>query len=209
VKLASLFLLAFAVSLDGFGVGMTYGLRKIRFPWWSLAIVTFLSTSMILLAMGLGGLLVKVVSAAGAKWVGSVLLISIGGWAIANVLSQPLHLSHERRILRLELKTMGLVIQILKTPAAADLDRSGSISAGEATILGFALSMDAFGAGLGASLIGYPPLETAAVVSLMSLSFIAFGIRIGYRYAETSLIRRLAYLPGIMLIVLGLSKMLS
>lgn len=222
MKLASLFLLAFAVSLDGFGVGMTYGLRKIRFPWWSLAIVTMLSALMILLAMGLGGLLVKFVSPAGAKWFGSGLLILIGGWAIFNVLSQKsvgeeddpsaeqtMHLSYERRIMRLELKTLGLVIQILKTPDAADLDRSGSISAGEALILGVALSMDAFAAGLGASLIGYPPLETAAAVSLLSLSFIAVGIRIGYRYAETSLVRRLAYLPGVLLIVIGLSKMLS
>lgn len=252
MKFASLFLLAFAVSLDGFGVGMTYGLRKIRFPWWSLAIVTFFSASMILLAMGLGGLIVMFVSPSGARWIGAGILIAIGGWAIGNVLSkkdryeqeesqsgddsqsmpqvgatvpmlreagasartQPegskkADLSKERRVFRLELQQVGLVIQILKTPTAADMDHSGSISASEAIFLGLALSMDAFGAGLGASLVGYPPVDTVLSVSLMSLLFITLGIKIGYKYAETAIIRRMVYIPGIMLIVIGLSKILS
>lgn len=209
----SLFVLAFAVSLDGFGVGITYGLRKIRFPWWSLFIVTVLSGTMILLAMGVGGLIVRFMSPEGAKIIGASILICIGGWALYNVL---MNLNPQRdsttkqlRVFRLELKKLGLVIQILKTPTMADMDHSGSISGSEAFFLGIALSMDAFGAGLGASMVGYKPLETAFAVSLMSLLFIGFGLKAGYKYSGRPFMQRMVFVPGIMLILIGLSKIFS
>ena len=49
------------------------------------------------------------------------------------------------------------MIQILRKPTVADFDKSGTISAGEA-LLGIALSVDSFGAGIGASLLGMHPL---------------------------------------------------
>jgi putative Mn2+ efflux pump MntP len=39
----SLLILAFAVSLDGFGVGVMYGLRKIRIPLVSIGIISLWS----------------------------------------------------------------------------------------------------------------------------------------------------------------------
>ena len=50
------------------------------------------------------------------------------------------------------------MIQILRKPTVADFDKSGTISAGEALLLGIALSVDSFGAGIGASLLGMHPL---------------------------------------------------
>jgi putative Mn2+ efflux pump MntP len=43
----------------------------------------------------------------------------------------------------------------------------------------------------------------------MSLLFIGMGLKIGHKYAETAIIHRVAFLPGILLIVIGLTKMLS
>jgi putative sporulation protein YtaF len=225
LNILSLFILAFAVSIDGLGVGITYGLRGIRFPWWSLLIVTILTAMMILMSMGLGSLLVRVLSPAGAKIAGACLLIAIGSWAIWNLSAQkreadlegknpqegllPKTAAPKTKVFRFELEKFGLVIQILKKPTVADIDHSGSISAGEAFLLGLALSMDAFGAGIGASLIGYPAIVTAACVSLMSLTFIGIGLKVGHKYAETALFRRLAFLPGLILIGIGLAKMFT
>ncbi|WP_018132037.1 MntP/YtaF family protein [Effusibacillus pohliae] len=259
MQFVSLFMLAFAVSLDGFGVGITYGLRTIRFPWWSLVVVTLLSATMILVSMSIGGLIVRFMSPGGARLVGACILIAIGGWAIVHMLNQKdqpdpkrgqnretvadcpkdvlncvraevsgtgaeafsetkgiepvseisAKRTEEARIFKLELRKLGLVIQILKTPSVADIDQSGSISAGEAFLLGMALSMDAFGAGIGASLIGYPPLATAVVISLMSMLFISIGLKIGHKYAEIPLVRRISFLPGLILILIGLTKMFS
>lgn len=88
------------------------------------------------------------------------------------------------------------------------MDKSGNISASEATLLGLALSLDAFGAGIGAALIGFVPLLTASVISISSGSFIALGLRIGFRYAEMTWMKKLSILPGCVLILMGLLKML-
>ena len=82
-------------------------------------------------------------------------------------------ISSERRktLVKIEIKSIGLVINVLKKPTAADLDNSGSITGIEAFILGIALSLDAFGAGFGAALLGYSPYALAIAVALMSSLF--------------------------------------
>lgn len=225
LHIVSLLVLAFAVSLDGFGVGITYGLRKIRIPFWSLLVITLCAATMILVAMQVGDLLSAYVPDQFAKTIGAVILIGVGSFAIYNILTQkekelcddsqtvsaPAAEDAEedqqgKTVLHLELKKIGLVIQILRTPSSADVDRSGDISVKEAVVLGFALSMDAFGAGIGASLMGFHSLVTAATIALMNLLFIYSGMRIGMKYADTRMLRKLAYLPGVMLILIGLSK---
>lgn len=54
LHVVTLLLLAFAVSLDGFGVGVTYGLRQIRIPGLSILIIAGCSGIIILLSMLFG-----------------------------------------------------------------------------------------------------------------------------------------------------------
>jgi putative sporulation protein YtaF len=114
----------------------------------------------------------------------------------------------EQKIIHIEIKRLGLVIQILKQPSRADLDRSGNISAAEAALLGVALSLDAFGAGIGAALIGFTPLWTATVIAIASGSFIATGMKIGYHCSSLNWLKRLSILPGCLLILMGILKLL-
>ncbi|GIP38221.1 sporulation membrane protein YtaF [Paenibacillus sp. J31TS4] len=235
MHLVSLVLLAFAVSLDGFGVGVMYGLRKIRIPLVSLLIIALLSGTVILLAMQIGTWLSGYVSAETARRIGASLLMAIGLWTVYQTLTQredveaaeedrasvaatgsglsaaPLAspvqgLAEDRSILRVEIKRLGLVVQILLTPSAADADRSGNISASEAGFLGLALSLDAFGAGLGAALLGFAPLLTSAVITTFAALFLASGLQIGLRFADVRWMKRLSLLPGCVLIVMGLLK---
>ncbi|MDR6553304.1 MntP/YtaF family protein [Paenibacillus qinlingensis] len=241
----SLLILAFAVSLDGFGVGVMYGLRKIRIPLVSIGIISLWSGIIIFTSMQIGVLMSSFMSPGVAKRIGAFILIVIGVWALiqmrqgqknqtqqeqsattpdqAVVSSMPYSdirnsgyvepvtfdtLQRTKEILSIELKRFGLVIQILRTPSIADVDKSGNISASEATLLGLALSLDAFGAGIGAALIGFVPLLTASVISISSGSLLAVGLRIGFRYAEMNWMKKLSILPGCVLIIMGLLKML-
>jgi putative sporulation protein YtaF len=220
-------ILALAVSLDGFGVGIMYGLRKIRIPLSSVGIISLWSGIVIFISMQIGVLMSSFLSPDAAKHVGAVILIGIGVWALVQLLTQkhlaeeePIELLHKeqpipsqafqktKELLSIELKRFGLVIQILRTPAIADRDRSGNISASEATLLGLALSLDAFGAGIGAALIGFTPLLTASVIAVASGLFIAIGLRIGFRYAELQWMRKLSFLPGCVLIIMGIMKLM-
>ena len=240
----SLLILAFAVSLDGFGVGVMYGLRKIRIPLVSIGIISLWSGIIIFTSMQIGVLMSSFMSPSFAKRIGALILIGIGVWALVQMRQgqknqaqqeqaasldqavvstmpyadirnsgyvEPMTfdtLQRTKEILNIELKRFGLVIQILRTPSIADVDKSGNISASEATLLGLALSLDAFGAGIGAALIGFVPLLTASVISISSGSLLAVGLRIGFRYAEMTWMKKLSILPGCVLIVMGLLKML-
>ena len=113
-----------------------------------------------------------------------------------------------KEVLYIELKRLGLVIQILRKPSIADIDRSGNISASEAVLLGVALSLDAFGAGIGAALIGFAPMLTSVVIALASGTFLATGLRIGYKYSDLSWIQRLSVFPGFVLIIMGIMKLM-
>nr|WP_150959531.1 sporulation membrane protein YtaF [Aneurinibacillus sp. XH2] len=222
----SLIILALAVSLDGFGVGITYGLRRIRIQAFSIIIIAICSGLTILLSMQIGGLLSRLFSPSAASALGAFILIGIGIWSLYQMLSKkdesnensdsgkPEHepavssSAHvNKAIVRIELKRLGLVIQILKTPSAADLDRSGGISPSEAALLGLALSLDAFGAGIGAALLGYNPYVTSAVIAISSGLFIAAGLYAGLRFAGFGWMRKLSLLPGCFLIMMGISKL--
>jgi len=224
---ASMLLLAFAVSLDGFGVGITYGVRKIKIPAASILIISACSGLIILLSMLLGVALTRWMSPHGASVVGAVILIGIGLWALvqfarsgeaeetptgspAETGGEPAagtDVPERKPLLTLELRVFGIMIQILRTPSAADMDRSGIISAGEAFLLGAALSLDAFGAGIGAALVGFPPFATALLIAASSGFFLWMGTRVGFWASDWRWIRQLSMLPGLILIAMGIFKL--
>ncbi|MFD0712314.1 sporulation membrane protein YtaF [Paenibacillus sp. GCM10027626] len=228
--LASLLLLAFAVSLDGFGVGVTYGLRRIRIPLLSIAIISLCSGFIVWLAMQVGALLSRFMSADIGSWVGAALLILIGMWALVQYWRgrqrrpedegqepPPAAMQAEEQekepdtnaivSFSFELRSFGLVIQILRKPQIADVDRSGIITASEALLLGFALSLDSFGAGFGAAMVGYTPLPTALLISIASGLFLLAGMKLGFRFSTFRVMQSLSILPGMMLIVMGILKL--
>nr|WP_246318286.1 MntP/YtaF family protein [Paenibacillus taichungensis] len=251
----SLLALALALSLDGFGVGITYGLRRTKIPLLSIVVISICSGLVIALSMQVGVLLSHVVSPDVASIVGAVILIGIGAWSLLQLIrkrgkeqletdngvgegtgagtirsstqaspeAQPkgrnqvlaLELepsasggSLERMVFTLELRKLGVVIQILRSPSKADMDNSGSISVQEAMWLGIALSLDAFGAGLGAALLGFPTLWTALVIALFSGAFLSLGMKVGLRFAALRWMRRLSVLPALLLMFMGIMKLL-
>ncbi|MBO9598956.1 MAG: sporulation membrane protein YtaF [Cohnella sp.] len=222
--LASILLLAFAVSLDGFGVGITYGIRKIKIPVLSVVIIALCSGLIILLSMMVGVAMSGWLSPHGASMIGAGILIAIGSWALYRFLTNG---ESEKEgpathavvgsaagdpperiaVLTLELRLFGIMIQILRTPSVADVDRSGTISAGEAFLLGAALSLDAFGAGIGAALVGFQPWMTALLIAASSGLFLRMGTRVGFWASGIRWVRQLSMLPGIILIAMGIFKM--
>lgn len=234
VHMGSLLVLALAVSLDGFGVGVTYGLRGIRLPVISVAIIAICSGMVIGLSMLAGGWLSAYLPAAAARVIGAAILIAIGMWALWQLRrsrrgrdglqhadagdctaddrggrEDVRESSGPHAVLYIELKRLGLVIQILRTPQAADVDRSGTISASEAVLLGVALSLDALGAGIGAAMVGFPPLLTAVLIAAASGGFLLAGMRFGLRFAGWTGMRAVSVLPGLILIVMGITRLLE
>ncbi|MBA2876328.1 sporulation membrane protein YtaF [Thermaerobacillus caldiproteolyticus] len=216
MKYVSMLMLALAVSLDSLSVGVTYGLRKMKFPFRSIMVIALLSGIMLLFSMYVGTFLVLVLPVQVERWAAAFILIALGVWAIYNVVrkqededesvEQRLIPPARTRIWRLRLNRFGIVIQILKRPSMADLDGSGTISMKEAMLIGIALSMDAFGAGLSASFLGYSPIVLAVLVSIMNIVFIRFGLRTGYKFSKIKVMKKATMIPGTILICLGIAK---
>lgn len=221
IHFVSLLVLAFAVSLDSFGVGITYGMRKVMIPIRSILIIAFCSGAMIIIAMGIGQGINYFLSPRFAEMIGGGILILIGAWALYNISrtqesQQPVKKREEiivekqdkKRVWTLEIKKFGIVIQVLRTPMVADIDQSGTISGIEAFVLGIALALDAFGAGIGAALIGYSPWFTAALIATMSSLFVFLGMKFGRIFSDASWMNKASYLPGLILISFGVIKMI-
>jgi putative sporulation protein YtaF len=206
----SLVLLAFAVSLDSFSVGLTYGLRKMHIPFKSISIIACCSAVSLLLAMFVGTILTTFLSPVYAESIGGAILILLGIWVLyqffkSNASEDPT-LIGEKILFNLEIKSLGVVINILRKPTEADFDKSGSITGLEAFFLGIALSLDAFGAGIGAALLGYSPWMMAVSVAMMSSLFVITGIKLGRIFSGVSWMNKFSFLPGVLLIIIGIIK---
>jgi len=209
VELLAIVLFALAVSSDGFVVGMSYGIRKIKMPLISLLVICVASASSVTIAMLFGKGLTCFLSPLAAAQLGAITIILIGGFFLMQSLRQKLcglEVEEEDPLLSLKVKPLGIIIQILKEPSSADFDRSGEIGLQEAFFLGLALAMDAFGAGIGIAMAGYNILFTAISVGMLKFILVSSGLKLG------TIIRneRWQYIPsvltGLILLVLGISE---
>ncbi|MGG0275414.1 sporulation membrane protein YtaF [Bacillus rhizoplanae] len=205
----SLILLAFTLSLDSCSVGLTYGLRNVRIPLKSIIVIGICSAVVMILSMGIGHMIAQVFSPVLATKIGGLVLVAIGAWVLYQFFQSDKkeEAPQEEKVWNLEIASLGLVIQILRKPTVADFDKSGTISGMEALLLGMALSLDSFGAGIGASLLGYSPFTMAGLVAVMSSLFLFIGMKAGTILSNMRWLQKLTFLPGILLIIIGIWKM--
>ncbi len=196
MEFLSSFLLAAAVSIDGLGAGFSYGVRNLYVPILSLLIVSISSSIALLAAMFMGRSMASFFSPYIASLVGGSILILVGCYIIWNA-------SREEAAGREVHKTRTSLRSLLREPEKADFDSSGSISAGEAAVLGVALAMDAFGAGFGAAMAGYSPVMTCLLVGVCKLLFVTGGVSLGKKYAKSLDSSKASWLAGGVLIILG------
>nr|WP_269144276.1 sporulation membrane protein YtaF [Cerasibacillus terrae] len=207
-----LLLLIIAVSMDGFGVGMTYGMRQTKVPILAISIIMCCSGIIVFLSMFIGDFLKQIMSPVFADILGGMILIGLGFFSLVNTIqSKKKAVSEKTETVKNSSQMNGKFVHVktvFTTPEKADLDQSGVISSGEAFLLGLALALDAFGAGIGAAMIGYPPFLTAFSVAIMSGLFLQFGIHIGFFLTRNRYLKNLSFLPAIFLILIGLSNIL-
>mgnify|MGYP006277387897 CR=1 FL=1 len=213
VNLLPVLILSLAISLDGFVAGITYGLKGIKINLLAILIISIASGVMLLFSMICGSWLTTLFSGIWATKIGGLLLVLIGCWLLYQSTREVLGDNQKvenwpRKIFTFEISSLGLIINILQEPVKADLDYSGTISKQEAIILGAALALDAFGAGLGAAMAGYNILATAIFVITFKFILLKAGIWLGTNTTADYSKRNLKLTPGLILIVLGLLKLL-
>lgn len=240
VAIVSIVLLALAVSLDGFWGGFAYGLRKIKIPIFSLALISFWSIVGTMITMIVGNSIVTYLSVNAAKWIGAILLISIGIYALREGLEQNNKLSKEKLnnnedsdidnkaktgysckednlqltfrenegTVDQKINPIVLLFKVLKDPLEADMDKSGTISMVEGTILGLAVAMDACIAAFALAIAGINPFITPFLFGLTHFILIGLGNIIASHNKVNKIGSKLAFIPGGILIIIGLLRVL-
>lgn len=218
-------LLAIALSLDGFGVGMSYGLRRIRIPWTSMLMISFCTIISMSSAVLFGGWFAQWVKFIPPNILGAIILLSLGIYQVLRALGQKEGPKEDQEEIAIEVSTfgamakvpvvkfqfefLGIIIQILRYPEQADLDGSGIITIKESVLLGTALSLDALASGLA---IGFSAgiIHSLPIILLVALTQILM-LRLGQvvtGIVPRQILTRIEYLPGTLLILIGLGKLI-
>lgn len=211
-KTSALIFLAIAVSLDNCSVGMTYGMKKIRIPFRSIVIIAFCSVLSLSVGMLFGYVGGQVLNDSWTGKLGGAILITLGISMTYQFFKQEkedeasLSEKDNTVLFQWEIKSLGIVIHILKRPLSADFDQSGTITGLEAFFLGLALSLDAFGAGIGAAMLHYPVLLLGFSIMGMSTLFLYVGLKAGHLLSDTVFIKGISFIPGVVLIIIGCFK---
>ncbi|MGG4264374.1 sporulation membrane protein YtaF [Peribacillus simplex] len=178
--MAWLLILGFALSssLDNFGVGISYGIRKIRIKIFSnlfIAIICFLFS---ITGIVFGRWLSTILPGMFPIIVAFVLLTLIGLRIILLAVPRKNQMAKEVD------KKPKSIKGILKNPESVDMDQSGYIGWGESIILGIALSANALTNGLGAGLLGLSPLAISLTAAFGSFITVWTGVIVGQKVAN-------------------------
>lgn len=203
--------LAVSLSLDSFGVGIAYGMRKVNIPLVSKLIICFFSIVYSGAAIAFGGVLCSALPPAVSKTAGIIILAGMGVYILLQALRKtetapPADAGPDSAGKRAE-KRPG-TMRVLKDPEEGDLDRSGVIDIKESLLLGLALSIDAIGVGVGSSMAGLGSAAIPFAIGLFQLFFLYVGIFLGRKAAGIGRLNKKAVslAPGLLLLVLALLR---
>ncbi len=197
----ALLLFSLALSVDGFGVGLSYGMQKIKIGRLSFLVICLSSAVAVTISMLIGNLAVFLLPSDRVQQFGAIMLIIVGSWLFIQNLT--LNLFPSKKVFEFKTPNLRIVVNILKEPEQADFDRSGVIDIREAFFLGFALAMDAFGAGFAAALSGFDPFITPVFVAAAKLILVSAGLWIGKHYVVDKVKGKVTLIPGCIIIALG------
>ncbi|MGE4282432.1 MAG: sporulation membrane protein YtaF [Clostridia bacterium] len=214
-SVASVIMIALAVSIDGFWGGFAFGLRKIKITFSSLVLISSWSVICTMIAMLIGYYLKGYISMEAAKYIGAALLLFLGiytlkeGYSSKNEVSvqkDKCQIQHEEKNIKVNLSINELV-KVLRNPLRADIDNQNDIKPIEGTILGLAVAMDASIAAFTLSLFGFNPFITPFLFGVTHFILIGLGNIIARQNIINDFADKLSMLPGLILVAMALFRM--
>jgi len=213
-------LLILSISMDSFGIGIAYGLKRIKMPFLSNLLIALLTGACTFFAMKTGICFITLLPLLWANYISSAALIAVGFWTMLQSWAKPVenvNTIKEKTIktknnenenfkifFTLRIKSLGLLVQILKEPSSVDQDCSGTIDLKEACLLGAALSLNNMAGGVAGGMAGLKPELTALFSALTSIVFFLSGNLLGRNYISRWTGEKAAYIAGLMLIIIGI-----
>ncbi|MBA1334508.1 MAG: hypothetical protein HPY66_2357 [Firmicutes bacterium] len=203
-------IIAIATGIDSFIVGLSYGIKGIKMKIPLVVLMNTVSAAILGISMFAGRKIFLMLPVFWGKLVGSSILLLLGLIFLTQAFIEfkyPADANSERFIGSFRIRVFGIIIQILRQPEKADLNHSGTIDAKEALVLGTAVSLDGIAVGFASSITGINILLTPIMCLLFSFLFTVFGLNLGNVYTEYTAQEKVKFLPGMLLIILGILKL--
>ncbi len=205
------FFIAAALSIDSFSVGVAFGIKNIKVPLGSILVLDLISVLLLGCGFFTGNYLSRLLPPRTTEFLGSFIILIIGIWYLAQGYLNHRYprekLTEAMAIATISIKSLGIAINILRDPTQIDLDVSGIIDTKEAVLLGFALAVDSLAVGVALSITSISLiLLTLFLAAVMNLTLLIIGMILGRHYLGLHLGEKTAFVPGIILIVMGLVR---
>lgn len=180
----AILILAISVSIDSFGIGITYGIRNTAIGKLSGATLFIISLIFSGVSVLVGNVIFSIIPENIVKFISVILLICMGIW---------------------------IILETIKNPIILDLNKSNTIELNEAIYLAIALSIDSVCVGISSSSFGIYGLLYPILVPIFQLLFLNFGIILGKKFTT---MRNFKHVPlklwnilsGILLISIGIFR---
>lgn len=203
-QLLSILFISLANNVDNIGARIAYSIRGIKITtsiniW--ISVITFIISA----TAAFSGTLIS--GFLGRQWssiLSMLLLTGIGLWIIAEP-----YMKKSGAVLKEPQPGDGAnILQILANPEKADMDNSKHIDFKEATMLGFALSINNIGGGLGAGMMGLNSFWVGFFSALISFLALWIGNYITDYFTRWNIGNKAAVTAGIILIAIGIEQIM-
>lgn len=204
-------ILAISASIDSFGVGITYGIKKTKISISAIIVLLILSIFFASVSITFGNILSSYISPSISSIIGASILILIGIFILYGAIFKNEKISKsksEHKEYSFFIKFLGIAVNIIKDPINSDFDKSNKIDIKEAIFLGIAMSLDSISIGFGCSTIGINSFLFTLLTSFFQILFLCAGKLLGKKISSISSIPQNIWniISGVILICMGVIK---
>lgn len=184
MNILSLILFPISLSIDSFGIGVSYGIRKIKIHLIPKLIISIISFLVTYISIFFGNIILNHIDNLLAKIIGTAMLFIYGIITIYQGKKQQ--------------------------SIDCDFNSSKNIEIKESLYLGLALSIDSFGGCLSYVISGYNPNFIPILVGSLQFLFLSVGSIIGKKISDHTKIKpnKLIIISGIIFIFLALLRLI-
>lgn len=201
-------LLVLSVCIDAFVASIAYGTNKIKIPFTSVIIISFVGSIILGISLFLGGFILEFLPGNLPIILSFSLLMILGIYSLfegllKNYIQRKAELD---KPLTFKIFDINFVLQVYADETKADFDHSHNLTAKESFYLALALSFDSLAVGFGSSLVGGNYILTIVLCFLIGIISIISGVCIGKKLVQSSNLN-LSWLSGLILMVLAITKL--
>lgn len=204
----SALLLVLAVCIDAFATSVSYGMGKIKIPFFSALIISLIGTSFLAFSIICAKILSNFINPHTCVTLSVILLIILGITNLfQNSLKSFLRKHKGKKNVSFSLFDISFVIDIFLDETKADIDNSKTLSPKEALALAIALSLDSLASGFSAGLSVKHFWEPVVLSLIIGVFAVIIGSIIGRRISRKTDIN-LSWISGVVLISLAIIKVI-